>query len=169
MRSHPGSSSTARYRIFRIAGSSSRSAILTTFEIVLVVVGYIILIASRNPWMALLSLVPLPIWTWYILRFSKIVQPAAKSALEAEDRNVSIIAENIAGVHVVKAFATEKQEVGKYDENCDAFKDARPAAHSAVRRFQSGDPLDRDGVASVALSGDRDLRHQRQDARSAIF
>jgi len=56
----------------------------------------------------LLSLVPLPIWTWYILRFSKVVQPAAAAVMEAEDKNVSIITENIAGVHVVKAFATEK-------------------------------------------------------------
>src|SRR3954451_1207327 len=53
-----------------------QTAILTTLEIVLVVTGYITLIATRNPWMALLSLVPLPIWTWYILRFSKIIQPA---------------------------------------------------------------------------------------------
>jgi ABC-type multidrug transport system fused ATPase/permease subunit len=99
-----------------------QTAILTTFEIILVVAGYITLIATRNPWMALLSLVPLPIWTWYILRFSKIIQPAAKSALEAEDRNVSLITENIAGVHVVKAFATEKQEIAKYRENCEDFK-----------------------------------------------
>src|SRR5204862_1589610 len=45
-----------------------------------------------------------------------------KSALEAEDRNVSIITENIAGVHVVKAFATEKQEIAKYKQNCEDFK-----------------------------------------------
>jgi ATP-binding cassette subfamily B protein len=99
-----------------------QEALLTTLEIVLVVIGYIALIATRNPWMALLSFVPLPLWTWYILRFSKIIQPAAKSALESEDRNVSIITENIAGVHVIKAFATEKQEIGKYAENCETFK-----------------------------------------------
>ena len=69
--------------------------------------------------MALLALVPLPIWTFYILRFSKKVQPAAKAVMEAEDKNVSIITENIAGVHVVKAFATEKQEVDKYNANGD--------------------------------------------------
>ena len=62
-------------------------------------------------------LVPLPIWTWYILRFSKKVQPANKEVMEADDRNVSIITENIAGVHVVKAFATEKQEIDKYGAN----------------------------------------------------
>jgi ABC-type multidrug transport system fused ATPase/permease subunit len=94
-----------------------QSAVLTTLEICLIVGGYIILIFTRSPWLALLSLAPLPIWTWYILRFSKTVQPAAKAVMEAEDRNVSIITENIAGVHVVKAFATEQQEISKFDTN----------------------------------------------------
>src|SRR3954462_3661814 len=66
---------------------------------------------------------PLPFWTFYILRFSKVVQPAALAVMEAEDKNVSIIAENIAGVHVVKAFATEQQEISKYGTNCVAFKE----------------------------------------------
>ena len=41
--------------------------------------------------------------------------------MEAEDRNVSLITENIAGVHVVKAFATEQQEIAKYDAHCDSY------------------------------------------------
>jgi ABC-type multidrug transport system fused ATPase/permease subunit len=88
----------------------------------LVVVGYIILIYTRNKYLAFLALLPLPIWTWYILSFSKAVQPVAKSVMEAEDKNVSIITEAIAGVHVIKAFATEEQEIQKYGANCDTFK-----------------------------------------------
>jgi ATP-binding cassette subfamily B protein len=99
-----------------------QTAVLMTLEIVLVLLGMIVLVATRNPWIALLALLPLPIWTWYILRFSRIVQPAAKSVMESEDKNVSIITETIAGVHVVKAFATEKQEIEKFAGNCDTFK-----------------------------------------------
>ncbi len=99
-----------------------QTAILTTLEIVLVVMFYIALIYTRNKWLAGVSLIPLPIWTWYILRFSKRVQPVARSVMESEDKNVSIITETIAGVHVVKAFATEKQEIEKYAGNCDTFK-----------------------------------------------
>lgn len=98
-----------------------QTAVLTTLEIMLVVIGYIILILAINPWVALLAVVPLPIWTVYILRYSKKIQPVAKSVMEADDKNVSIITENIAGVHVIRAFATEKQEVSKYKENCDTF------------------------------------------------
>ncbi len=98
-----------------------QTAVLTTLEIVLVVGGYVILIYTRNPWLALLSLLPAPIWTWYILRFSKRVQPANKEVMEASDKDVSIITENIAGVHVIKAFATEQQEIAKYGANVQSY------------------------------------------------
>jgi ATP-binding cassette subfamily B protein len=98
-----------------------QTAVLTTLEILLIVAGNIILVWTKNPWLALLSLLPLPIWTWYIIRFGKRVQPASKAVMEAEDRNVSVITEAIAGVHVIKAFATEKQEIEKYERNCDDF------------------------------------------------
>lgn len=97
------------------------SAILITVEIVLIVGGYILLLLWRSPWVAALSLVPLPLWTWYILRFSQRVQPAQRAVMEADDKNVSVLTENIAGVHVVKAFATEKQEIHKYGVSCDVF------------------------------------------------
>jgi len=92
-----------------------------TLEIGLTVGAYILLLVTISPWIALLSLLPLPLWTFYILRFSKKVQPAAKAVMEAEDRNVSIITESIAGVHVIKAFATERHEEEKYGANCDTF------------------------------------------------
>ncbi len=98
-----------------------QTAVLTTLEITLIVGGYMILVLTLSPWVAALSLLPLPVWTWYILRFSRRVQPAAKAVMEADDRNVSIIAENIAGVHVVKAFAIEDQEIKRYDAHCKTF------------------------------------------------
>lgn len=98
-----------------------QTAIITTLDIVLIVVFYIVLVFWISPWLALLMLIPLPLWTYYILRFSAKVQPVGKSVMEAQDRNVSILAETIAGVHVIKAFATEQQEIKKYGANCDEF------------------------------------------------
>ncbi len=98
-----------------------QTAVLTTLEIVLIVGGYILLILTREPWVALIALLPLPFWTYYILQFGKKMQPAAKAVMEAQDRDVSIITENISGVHVIKAFATEGLEVGKYGANADTF------------------------------------------------
>src|SRR5205823_10867652 len=45
-----------------------QTAVLVTLEIGLVVGGYMLLLATRNPWVAALSLLPLPIWTLYTLR-----------------------------------------------------------------------------------------------------
>jgi ATP-binding cassette subfamily B protein len=98
-----------------------QTALLVTLEIALIVGGYIVLIFTINPWLALVAAMPLPFWTWYILRFGKRVQPAGKAVMEAEDRNVSILTENIAGVHVVKAFAKKDQEIEKYNAACDTF------------------------------------------------
>ena len=121
------------------------TAVLVSLEIALVVGGYIVLIFTESPWLALLSLVPLPVWTFYILRFSKKVQPAAKAVMEAEDKNVSIITENIAGVHVVKAFATERLEVDKYNTNLESFLGR---VRSRIRLFADFTPV----IRSVATA-----------------
>ena len=120
-----------------------QTALLVTLEIVLVVGFYMILLATLNPFIALLAVIPLPIWTWYILRFSRKVQPAAKAAMEAGDRNIAILTENIAGVHVVKAFATEQQEISKYSASCDDY--FRKTLHR-IRLFANFKPII-DGVA----------------------
>jgi len=122
-----------------------QTAVLVTLDIVLAVAFNIILIWTVNKWVAALSLVPLPIWTYYILRFSRKVQPVAKSVMEAEDRNVSIITENIAGVHVVKAFATENLEIDKYQVNCDTFKGR---VLNRIRMFADFQPV----IRSIAMA-----------------
>ena len=127
-----------------------QTAVLVTLEIVLTVAFNIILIGIVNKWVAALSLLPLPIWTYYILQFSRKIQPVAKSVMEAEDRNVSIITENIAGVHVVKAFATENQEIGKYQDNCDTFKGR---VLTRIRMFADFQPV----IRSIAMASNLSL------------
>jgi ABC-type multidrug transport system fused ATPase/permease subunit len=56
--------------------------------------------------------------------------------MEAQDRNVSIITENIAGVHVVKAFATARHEVDKYGTNCDTFRERKLRQIRMYANFQ---------------------------------
>jgi ATP-binding cassette subfamily B protein len=99
----------------------NQTAVVQTVEIALAVSFYMILLATRSPWLALLSLLPLPFWTFYILWFGRRVQPLSRGVMEADDKTVSLLTENIAGVHVVKAFATEEQEIGKYGRAADHF------------------------------------------------
>ena len=69
------------------------------------------------------ALVPVPIWIWYILRFSKKMQPAQMAQMKAGDEMVTVFTENVAGVHVVKAFATERTEIAKYDRAAETYFD----------------------------------------------
>jgi ATP-binding cassette subfamily B protein len=123
-----------------------QSSILLTLEIILTTTGYIVLIMTKSPWVALLAIFPLPIWTIYILRFSRKVQPVAKSVLEAEDKSIQVITENIAGVHVVKAFATEKLEIEKYTNAASTFQQRILRRVRLSANFQ---PVIR-GIASVS-------------------
>jgi ABC-type multidrug transport system fused ATPase/permease subunit len=123
-----------------------QTAVLTTLEILLIVGGYMALVFTLSPVVAVLSLLPLPIWTWYILRFSKRVQPAARAVMEADDRNVAIIAENISGVHVVKAFAIEDQEIQRYGAHCGTFLQR---VRTRIRLFANFTPVIR-GIASAS-------------------
>ncbi len=98
-----------------------QSAVLMTLEIALIVGGYLILLATRSPWLVLFALAPLPAWVWYVVRFSRKVQPAQQAIMEAGDENVALIAENISGVQVVRAFAAEAHEIEKYRRSTDRF------------------------------------------------
>ena len=114
----------------------NQTAVLSTLEIGLTVGLYMVLLATRSPWLALLSLAPLPVWTFYILWFGKRVQPMSRAVMEADDKTVSLLTENIAGVHVVKAFATEEHEIGKYGKAADNFFDRTRARIRLYANFQ---------------------------------
>lgn len=144
-----------------------QNSLMLLLDILLGVPAYIVLMATKSPWLALLSLVPLPIWTVYIFRFSRRIQPAAKAVLETEDKNVSIITENIAGVHVVKAFATERAEVDKYDANADEFKSRTLGRirlfanfHPVIRGIASASHLSLFLIASIILITQRHADHK---------
>ncbi len=120
--------------------------LILTMEIIAFVLGNILLILSRNPWIALLALVPVPFWIFYILRFSKKIQPAQRAQMQAGDDVVTIVTENVAGVHVVKAFATQGTEIAKYNALADKFYDK---VMTSVRIWRNFVPIIR-GIASAS-------------------
>jgi ABC-type multidrug transport system fused ATPase/permease subunit len=83
---------------------------------------------------------------WYVVRFGRKAQPVGKATIEADDRNVSLITESIAGVHVVKAFATEQMEIDKYQANLDTFFNR---VLVRIRLFANFTPIIR-GIATAA-------------------
>ncbi|MCL2639802.1 MAG: ABC transporter ATP-binding protein/permease [Phycisphaerales bacterium] len=115
-----------------------------SIEIIAFVVFYELVIISINKWLAIAAFVPVPFWIWYIMRFSKKMQPAQLAQMKAGDDLVTVFTENVAGVHVVKAFATEKTEVQKYNKSADVFFDK---VMVTVRLWRNFVPVIR-GIAS---------------------
>ena len=67
-----------------------------------------------SPKIALAALIPLPLWIWAIRSFAVRSQPIYEAQTKAADTMVEVLTENIAGVHVIRAFATERQEQQKF-------------------------------------------------------
>ena len=120
--------------------------IVLLMEIVAFVIGYWIMIMFISPWLGLAALVPVPFWVWYILRFSKKMQPRQLAMMEAGDSMVTVFTENVAGVHVVKAFATQETEIAKYRRAAGHYFDR---IMDTVRLWRNFVPIVR-GAASAA-------------------
>jgi ATP-binding cassette subfamily B protein len=69
---------------------------------------------SINPWLALVTLAPLPLIAWMI----HVVRDKLRHGFEQIDRSWSeitnVLADTIPGIRVVKAFAQEKREVARF-------------------------------------------------------
>jgi ATP-binding cassette subfamily B protein len=75
-----------------------------------------IILFSINPWLALVTLLPLPFIAWMIHR----VRDRLRTGFEKIDRVwgdvTNVLADSIPGIRVVKAFAQERREAGRFKE-----------------------------------------------------
>ena len=75
-----------------------------------------IILVSINPWLALVTLVPLPLIAWMI----HAVRERLRTGFEKADRVwaevTNVLADVIPGIRVVKAFAQEGREAGRFHE-----------------------------------------------------
>lgn len=81
---------------------------------VLMIAMTAIILFSINPWLALVTLAPLPIIVWLI----HIVRERLRTGFEKIDRVwaevTNVLADTIPGIRVVKAFAQEKREAQRF-------------------------------------------------------
>ena len=106
----------------RVGTESDRIAVylslhLTDFasDVVMIVMTAVILF-SLNPWLALITLVPLPFIGWMI----HFVRYRLRTGFEKIDRVwgevTNVLADTIPGIRVVKAFAQEQREANRFRE-----------------------------------------------------
>ena len=83
---------------------------------VLMIVMTAVILFSINPWLALVTLLPLPFITWMI----HLVRDRLRTGFEKIDRVwgevTNVLADTIPGIRVVKAFAQEKRESQRFLE-----------------------------------------------------
>lgn len=89
-------------------------SLLSTLDILTTLGFYFGLLWFRSPGLMFAALVPIPLWSVVIVWFSRRAQPLCRKQQVANDRLMSVLSENLAGIHVVKAFATEQQEITNY-------------------------------------------------------
>jgi len=81
---------------------------------VLMIAMTTIILVSINPWLALVTLLPLPIIAWLI----HTVREKLRTGFERVDRIwaevTNVLADTIPGIRVVKAFAQEKREAARF-------------------------------------------------------
>lgn len=84
--------------------------------------------------LACLATTPL-LWIGAV-RFSRLVQPAYRRASELMDRAVTILVENVNGVHVVKGFGRQAEQIAKFAEATRCVRHERESIFWKISTFQ---------------------------------
>ena len=106
----------------RIGSESDRICVFLSLHLldfatdVLMIIMTSAILFSINHWLALVTLIPLPLIAWMI----HVVRDKLRTGFEKIDRVWSevtnVLADTIPGIRVVKAFAQEKRETGRFQE-----------------------------------------------------
>ena len=106
----------------RIGSESDRISVFLSLHAldfvtdVLMIIMTSIVLLSINPWLALVTLLPLPLIAWMI----HVVRDRLRTGFEKLDRVwgevTNVLADTIPGIRVVKAFAQEQREVKRFQE-----------------------------------------------------
>ncbi|MGK5078332.1 ABC transporter ATP-binding protein [Janthinobacterium sp. HLX7-2] len=106
----------------RIGSGSDRICVFLSLHLldfasdVLMIIMTGIILWSMNPWLAIMTLAPLPFIAWMI----HLVRDRLRTGFEKIDRVWSevtnVLADTIPGIRVVKAFAQEKREAARFRE-----------------------------------------------------
>jgi ATP-binding cassette subfamily B protein len=92
-------------------------------DLIFSTLGYFAIFITTSPQLAAIAAISLPLWIWAIRRFAIRARPIYERQMKASDEVMNVLTENAAGVHVVRAFATEELEERKYRSVCVTLLD----------------------------------------------
>ena len=91
-------------------------AFLRLIEVIVLIVGITVSMLLMNLRLALLTLTIVPFLVYVALWFGKRYRPLARAAQEQLDDLTTRLEQNLRGARVVKAFAQEGAEIGRFDD-----------------------------------------------------
>ena len=106
----------------RIGSESDRICVFLSLHLldfasdILMLVMTAVILISINPWLALVTLVPLPFIVWMIRSVRFRLQTGFEKIDRVWSEVTSVLADTIPGVRVVKAFAQEDREAARFRE-----------------------------------------------------
>ena len=110
--------------------------VVQSLILVLSLAVYLVYMTSIHVRLTLACLATTPLLWYMTARFSRAVKPAYLANRELFDRQVLALSESIQGIHVVKGFAREEQEIAKFREAAAAVRDQKRWIFRKVSRFQ---------------------------------
>lgn len=87
-------------------------------DIIMIVVTTALLL-SYDPWLAMIGLLPFPFIGWMIMRVQSRMRLGFARGSTAWAEMVNVLADTIPGIRVVKAFAQENREIGRFRQSND--------------------------------------------------
>ena len=106
----------------RIGSESDRICVFLSLHLldfasdILMLLMTAVILISINPWLALVTLVPLPFIVWMIRSVRFRLQTGFEKIDRVWSEVTSVLADTIPGVRVVKAFAQENREAARFRE-----------------------------------------------------
>ncbi len=106
----------------RIGSESDRICVFLSLHLldfasdILMLIMTAVILISINPWLALVTLVPLPFIVWMIRAVRFRLQTGFEKIDRVWSEVTSVLADTIPGVRVVKAFAQEHREAARFRE-----------------------------------------------------
>lgn len=110
------------------------NAVLQIINTTVLYVAILVIMFSLNWKLSIVSIITLPFIGYTALEYGKRVHPMFRRVQRQWANLTAVLQENITGVRVVKAFAREPFEVGKFETENQAFLD-RSVATSRLQAF----------------------------------
>ena len=90
--------------------------LLEIVNITIMVIATVTILLVQNVRLALIALAPLPILFALAIRFGRLIRGKFNEIMQARGKLNTVLQENLTGVQVVKGFAREPYEIGKFRE-----------------------------------------------------